>query len=244
MITGPLGMRFGERALPRVETGEIAGYDLPTPSRVRRWFDLAPMIGDDLFLKLYTHGAAERNLEPLLGGALGNLFRWIAEEANRRGIEVHWATAWQMYQAVEALIEPAGAAKKGGSVMLLQYFGFQQDPFGATPDPRCLYLSGTHREALASLEYGFLSNRGFTAMIAPPGMGKTTLLCRFLEEHPRQTARTVFLFDVDAECEPKELVAYILRDIGITPAQSSSEMHEQLTGALVKENRAGRNSWS
>ncbi len=123
--------------------------------------------------------------------------------------------------------------------MFLEYFGFQQDPFGATPDPRCLYLSGTHREALASLEYGFLGNRGFTAMIAPPGMGKTTLLCRFLEG-AQKTARTVFLFDVDAECEPRELVAYILRDIGITPAQSSSEMHEQLTGALTKENRAGR----
>ena len=57
MITGPLGLRFGERLMPRLETGEIAGYDLPTPSRVRQWFDLAPTIGDDLFLKLYTHGA-------------------------------------------------------------------------------------------------------------------------------------------------------------------------------------------
>jgi general secretion pathway protein A len=123
--------------------------------------------------------------------------------------------------------------------MLLQYFGFQLDPFGATPDPRCLYLGETHREALASLEYGFLSNRGFTAMIAPPGMGKTTLLCRFLE-NARGAARTVFLFDIDAECEPREFVAHVLRDIGITPAQSSSEMHQQLTDALVKENRAGR----
>jgi hypothetical protein len=114
MITGPLGIRFGERALPRVESGELAGYDLPTPSRVRRWFDLAPTIGDDLFLKLYTHGAVERNLEPLLGGALGNLFQWIAAEAERRTIEVHWATAWQMYQAVNSLIQPVGAAKKGG----------------------------------------------------------------------------------------------------------------------------------
>jgi general secretion pathway protein A len=123
--------------------------------------------------------------------------------------------------------------------MLLQYFGFHRDPFGATPDPRCLYLSETHREALASLEYGFLSNRGFTAMIAPPGMGKTTLLCRFLE-NARGAARTVFLFDIDAECEPREFVAYVLRDIGIIPAQTSSAMHEQLTDALVKENRAGR----
>jgi hypothetical protein len=114
MITGPLGMRFGDRSLPRVETGEIAGYDLPTNSRVRQWFDLAPMIGDNLFIKLYTHGAIERNLEPLLGGALGNLFQWIADEAERRGIEIHWATAWQMYQAVDALIQPVGAAQKGG----------------------------------------------------------------------------------------------------------------------------------
>jgi hypothetical protein len=114
MITGPLGIRFGDRTLPRVETGELAGYDLPTPSRVRRWFDLAPTIGGDLFLKLYTHGATERNLEPLLGGALGNLFHWIAEEADRRGIEIHWATAWQMYQAVDSLIQPARATKDGG----------------------------------------------------------------------------------------------------------------------------------
>ena len=90
--------------MPRVETGEIAGYDLPTPSRVRRWFDLAPTIGEDLFLKLYTHGAQERNLEPLLNGGLGDLFGWLAEEADRRGIEIHWATAWQMYQAADALI--------------------------------------------------------------------------------------------------------------------------------------------
>jgi hypothetical protein len=104
MITGPLGLRFGGRLLPRLETGEIAGYDLPTPSRVRQWFDLAPTIGDDLFLKLYTHGAQERNLEPLLGGGLANLFRWLTEEADRRGVEIHWASAWQMYQAADALI--------------------------------------------------------------------------------------------------------------------------------------------
>ena len=123
--------------------------------------------------------------------------------------------------------------------MMLQYFGFQRDPFGTTPDPRCLYPSHTHREAVASMEYGFLSNRGFTAMIAPPGMGKTTLLFRFLEKF-RESARTVFLFDIDSECEPREFVGHILRDIGITPAQSSYEMHEQLTEALIRENRAGR----
>jgi hypothetical protein len=105
MITGPFGVRFGERLMPRLETGELAGYDPPTEARVRRWFDLAPMIGEDLFLKLYTHGAQERNSKPLLNGDLGNLFRWLAEEAERRGIEIHWATAWQMYQAADFLIQ-------------------------------------------------------------------------------------------------------------------------------------------
>lgn len=104
MITGPVGLRFGERLFPRVESGEVAGYDMPTQARVRRWFELAPAVGNDLFIKLYTHGAPERNLEPLLNGGLRDLFRWVAEEADRRGIELHWATAWQMYQAIDALI--------------------------------------------------------------------------------------------------------------------------------------------
>ena len=107
MITGPLGMRYGDRLMPRLETGEIAGYDLPTQARVRRWFDLAPMIGSDLFLKLYTHGADDRNIDALLDHGLANLFGWVAEEAQRREIELHWATAWQMYAAVEALIKCA-----------------------------------------------------------------------------------------------------------------------------------------
>lgn len=104
MITGPVGIRFGGRFKPRVEAGELAGYDMPTPERVRQWFNVAPMIGDDLFIKLYTHGAVERNLEPLLEKGLSNLFRWVAEEAERRAMRFHWATAWQMYGAVDALV--------------------------------------------------------------------------------------------------------------------------------------------
>lgn len=104
MITGPLGVRFGERAMPRLETGEIAGYDMPTPTRVRRWFNLAPAIGSDVFLKLYTHGADDRNMGPLLDRGLANLYRWLTEEAARRDLEIHWATAWQMVQAATALI--------------------------------------------------------------------------------------------------------------------------------------------
>ena len=123
--------------------------------------------------------------------------------------------------------------------MLSQHFGFKEDPFGVNPDPRCLYLSRTHQQALEALEFGFSNNRGFTAMIAPPGMGKTTLLFRFLD-NIRDSARVVFLFDLDPQCEPREFVAYILRDLGIVPAHGSAEMHDQLSNAIIKENRAGR----
>jgi general secretion pathway protein A len=121
----------------------------------------------------------------------------------------------------------------------LQYFGFKEDPFRVSPDPRYMYPSRTHQQALAALENGFYNNRGFIAMIAPPGMGKTTLLYRFLED-TQATARSVFLFDIDSECKPRDFVGYILREFGVNPAQSSSEMHSQLGDALIKETEAGR----
>jgi type II secretory pathway predicted ATPase ExeA len=55
--------------------------------------------------------------------------------------------------------------------MFLEFYGLREQPFGVTPDPRFLYLSPAHREALACLYYGIESGRGFMALIAKPGMG-------------------------------------------------------------------------
>ncbi len=59
--------------------------------------------------------------------------------------------------------------------MFLDFYKIREQPFGETPDPRFLYLSPTHREAIASLAYGLEAGRGFLALVAEPGMGKTTL---------------------------------------------------------------------
>src|SRR3954471_2806040 len=123
--------------------------------------------------------------------------------------------------------------------MLLRFFGLNEAPFGVTPEPRFLYPSRTHREALASLKYGLQANRGFTAMIASPGLGKTTLLYTHLNDI-RAFARSVFLFDVDGDCSPRELIGSILSDLGITPAPTAAGMHDQLNKVLVEESRAGR----
>ena len=123
--------------------------------------------------------------------------------------------------------------------MLSQYFGFREDPFGVTPDQRFLYESPTHSEALASLKYGILSSRGFVTLIAPPGMGKTTILMRFLRDISR-SARTAFLFDVDPNCPPRDIVSYVLRDLGVKPGNDSAEMHEQLKAEVTWEAKSGR----
>ncbi|MBS1815513.1 MAG: hypothetical protein JSS87_11605 [Acidobacteria bacterium] len=112
MITGPLGLRYRDRWMPRLETGELAVYDPATPYRVQRWMDLAPQLGEDIFLKLYAHGAREDNAGGLLGskrgeGSLEPMFRWIAEAAEQRGLELHWATAYEMFSAVDRLISDA-----------------------------------------------------------------------------------------------------------------------------------------
>jgi general secretion pathway protein A len=120
-----------------------------------------------------------------------------------------------------------------------EYFGFRQNPFGSTPDPRCIYPSATHRETLATLMCSYLSNRGFTALIAPPGMGKTTLLFRFLEQI-RPTSRTVLLFDIDPEFKPRDLAAYVLRDLGLKAPDTALETHDLLKEVLVAEAKANR----
>jgi hypothetical protein len=103
MIPGPFGLRWKERLVPRLETGEIAAYDPPTAYRARHWFDLAPRIGEHAFLKLYTHGATPANSQALLGTDLIKLFTLAGAEAERRGAKIHFVSTWQMYLAVVAL---------------------------------------------------------------------------------------------------------------------------------------------
>jgi len=116
IISGPLGMRWRDRLLPRLETGELRFGNVATPYRVRRWVDLSPRIGDDSFIKLFTHGAQERNSSALLGGELESAFHLLAEEAARRGCSILFVSAWEMYLAIEAIRQrrdPLATAKEG-----------------------------------------------------------------------------------------------------------------------------------
>lgn len=121
--------------------------------------------------------------------------------------------------------------------MYLKYFGFREQPFGVTPDPRFLYLSAAHKEALASLYYGIEAGRGFLGLIARPGMGKTTILFHLLERF-RSSARTAFIFQT--QCTSREFMRFLLSELGYEgDSQDFVRMHEEFNRRLLQEARAG-----
>jgi len=122
--------------------------------------------------------------------------------------------------------------------MFRQFFGLREQPFGVTPDPRYLYLGGQHREVLASLFYGLEANRGFLALVAKPGMGKTTLLFHLLEKF-RNRALTAFVFQT--QCTSREFMRFLLAELGIEhEGQDLVRMHEDFNRCLLREAQAGR----
>ena len=77
--------------------------------------------------------------------------------------------------------------------MYTDYYGFSDYPFNITPDPRFLYLTEAHREALAALVYGIKERKGFVALTGEVGTGKTTILCRLIDNMDEKV-RTAFIF--------------------------------------------------
>ena len=104
MIPGPFGVRWAQRLKPRIEYSELCSYDPSTEYRVRRWLELAPRIGDDIFLKLFTHGTQERHSKYLLHGGLEFTLSLITRECQRAGLNLYFSTAREMRQAVDAIV--------------------------------------------------------------------------------------------------------------------------------------------
>jgi type II secretory pathway predicted ATPase ExeA len=121
---------------------------------------------------------------------------------------------------------------------LLSFHGLRQQPFDVTPDPAYLYSSPSHREALTALSQGIEHFRGFLMLVAEPGMGKTTLLNKLMEELS-DSARVVFLFQT--QCSSNELLRFILNELEVDHAgMDVVAMHRALNQALLEEMLRGR----
>ena len=122
--------------------------------------------------------------------------------------------------------------------MYLKFYGLREEPFGVTPDPRFLCASPTYLEAQATLEYGIRSGRGFTALIARPGMGKTTLLFHLLGRYSN-VARTAFIFLT--QCDSREFMRYLMSELGADSGETDFvRLQEQFGQLLVREAQAGK----
>jgi general secretion pathway protein A len=122
--------------------------------------------------------------------------------------------------------------------MYMEIYGLREQPFGVSPNPRFLYFSALHKNALTSLVHSVCERRGFSALIAKPGMGKTTLIMQLLSLL-RDSARTGFLFQSHGSTQ--EFLAALLQDIDATPASYDLvDMQKALNAVVLREARANR----
>lgn len=77
--------------------------------------------------------------------------------------------------------------------MYENFFGLRERPFDLTPNPRFIYLSGSHLEALSVVHYGIVGRKGITLVVGEAGTGKTTVIRTALEAIAQPTARCVYL---------------------------------------------------
>src|SRR5258705_2723965 len=90
--------------------------------------------------------------------------------------------------------------------MYAQFFGLKHEPFWIAPDPRYLFMSERHREALAHLLYGVNGGGGFVLLSGEIGAGKTTVCRCFLEQIPKR-CNVAYIFN------PKLTVNELLKTV-------------------------------
>jgi len=124
--------------------------------------------------------------------------------------------------------------------MYLTFYGLAEKPFNATPDPRFLYMTPGHREALAQLQYGVQERKGFIVLIGQVGTGKTTLLHALWQRLGNHSAMS---FVVNSTLPFDGLLEYVLADFGITNAgESRAQRLIALNNFLIERQRDGENS--
>jgi general secretion pathway protein A len=99
--------------------------------------------------------------------------------------------------------------------MYAQFFGLKQEPFSIAPDPRYLFMSERHREALAHLLYGVNGGGGFVLLSGEIGAGKTTVCRCFLEQIPRR-CNVAYIFN--PKLTAVELLRSVCEEFGIPQA--------------------------
>lgn len=124
--------------------------------------------------------------------------------------------------------------------MYQYFFGFKERPFKLVPDPDYLYLSASHKEALAHLRYALKHGDGFVKITGEVGTGKTTLCRAFLETLDEDT-EAAYIFN--PRLDPIELIKAINDEFGIDSASYHLKtLIDALNAFLIEQKQKGKNS--
>ncbi|WP_455366521.1 AAA family ATPase [Kaarinaea lacus] len=120
------------------------------------------------------------------------------------------------------------------------YFGLKETPFTIAPDPRFLYMSERHREALAHLVYGFERDGGFVLLTGEVGTGKTTISRCLLEQLPDNSNVAMIL---NPKVNSQELLASICDELHIDYPEGNTSLKvfiDCINRSLLETNAQGR----
>jgi len=124
--------------------------------------------------------------------------------------------------------------------MYEDYYGFKELPFNVTPDPRFLYRSSSHRDALAYIAYGVFQRKGFIVIIGEVGVGKTTVVNAFIDLF-QPSLEVAFVFSTKFPFE--QLLYLICKDFGLAvDGMNKAQMLLTLSDFLVHQHNEVKNT--
>lgn len=123
--------------------------------------------------------------------------------------------------------------------MYEEFYGFKELPFNVTPDPRFLYRSSSHRDALAYITYGVFQKKGFIAVTGEVGVGKTTVVNAFIDLF-QPSLEVAFVFTTKFPFE--QLLYLVCGDFGLdVEGKNKAQMLLTLNRYLIEQYQRSRN---
>jgi len=124
--------------------------------------------------------------------------------------------------------------------MYEEFYGFKELPFNVTPDPKFLYRSSSHRDALAYITYGVFQKKGFIALTGEVGVGKTTIVNTFMDLF-QPSIEVSFIFSTKFPFD--QLLYLICNDFGLeVEGMNKAQMLIHLNKFLIEQYENKRNT--